>query len=96
MFFVDREAGVLQLAQEVFIAAKVLLFLAGELSAAFAAAAGAVARKRRRVVNFCWVSFWLVVAALVCVTQTEVACTAAVMHRSLVAAFPWVSKAVEG
>ena len=71
-------------------------FLAGELSAAFAAAAGAVARKRRRVVNFCWVSFCLVVAALVCVIQTEVACTAAVMHRSLVAAFPWVNKAVEG
>ena len=52
---------VLQLAQEVFMAAKVLLFAAGELPAAVAAAAaGAAARKRRRVVNFCWVSFfWL-------------------------------------
>ena len=71
-------------------------WLAGELCAAFAAATGAVARKRRRVVNFCWVSFCLVVAAVVCVIQTEVACTAAVMHRSLVAAFSWVNKAVEG
>ena len=85
----------LQLAQEVFMAAKVLLFAAGELPAAVAAAAGAAARKRRRVVNFCWVSFFLVVAALVSVIQTEAACTAAVMHCSLVAAFPWVDKAVE-
>ena len=59
--------AVLQLAQEVFMAAKVLLFAAGELPAAVAAAAGAAARKRRRVVNFCGVSFFLVVAALVSV-----------------------------
>ena len=70
----------LQLAQEVFMAAKVLLFAAGALPAAVAAAAGAAARKRRRVVNFCWVSFFLVVAALVSVNQAEAACTAAVMH----------------
>ena len=70
----------LQLAQEVFMAAKVLLFAAGELPAAVAAAAGAAARKRRRVVNFCWVSFFLVVAALVSVNQAEAACTWAVLH----------------
>ncbi len=70
----------LQLAQEVFMAAKVLLFAAGELPAAVAAAAGAAARKRRRVVNFCWVSFFLVVAAFVSVNQAEAACIAAVMH----------------
>ena len=70
----------LQLAQEVFMAAKVFLFAAGALPAAVAAAAGAAARKRRRVVNFCWVSFFLVVAALVSVNQAEAACTAAVMH----------------
>ena len=55
-------------------------FAAGELPAAVAAAAGAAARKRRRVVNFGWVSFFLVVAALVSVNQAEAACTAAVMH----------------
>ena len=71
----------LQLAQEVFMAAKVFLFAAGALPAAVAAAAArAAARKRRRVVNFCWVSFFLVVAALVSVNQAEAACTAAVMH----------------
>ena len=46
--------AVLQLAQELFMAAKVLLFAAGELPAAVAAAAaGAAARKRKTVVNFC-------------------------------------------
>ena len=48
----------LQLAQEVFMAAKVFLVAAGALPAAVAAAAGAAARKRRRVVNICWVSFF--------------------------------------
>ena len=39
----------LQLAQDVFMAAKALLLAAGQLAAAVAAAAGAAARKRRRV-----------------------------------------------
>ncbi len=57
------------------MAAKALLLAAGQLAAAVAAAAGAAARKRRRVVNLCWVSFFLVVAALGSVMQTEAACT---------------------
>ena len=51
MIFVDREEAVLQLAQDVFMAAKALLFAAGQVVAAVvaAAAAAAAARKRRRV-----------------------------------------------
>ena len=46
---VDREEAVLQLAQDVFRAAKALLLAAGQVVAAAVAAAAAAARKRRRV-----------------------------------------------
>ena len=91
---VDREEAVLQLAQDVLRAAKALLLAACQVVAA-AVAAAAAARRRRRVAQPVLRLLFLVGAALGAVRQTEAACTWAVMHWPLVAAFPWADKAVE-
>ena len=94
---VDREEAVLQLAQDVLRAAKALLLAACQVVAAAVAAAAAAAarRRRRRVAQPVLRLLFLVGAALGAVRQTEAACTWAVMHWPLVAAFPWADKAVE-
>ena len=92
---VDREEAVLQLAQDVLRAAKVLLLAACQVVAAAVTAAAAAARRRRRVAQPVLRLLFLVGAALGAVRQTEAACTWAVMHWPLVAAFPWADKAVE-
>ena len=95
---VDREEAVLQLAQDVLRAAKALLLAACQVVAAAvtaAAAAAAARRRRRRVAQPVLRLLFLVGAALGAVRQTEAACTWAVMHWPLVAAFPWADKAVE-
>ena len=93
---VDREEAVLQLAQDVLRAAKALLLAACQVvAAAVAAAAAAARRRRRRVAQPVLRLLFLVGAALGAVRQTEAACTWAVMHWPLVAAFPWADKAVE-
>ena len=91
---VDREEAVLQLAQDVLRAAKAFLLAACQVVAA-AVAAAAAARRRRRVAQPVLRLLFLVGAALGAVRQTEAACTWAVMHWPLVAAFPWADKAVE-
>ena len=92
---VDREEAVLQLAQDVLRAAKAFLLAACQVVAAAVAAAAAAARRRRRVAQPVLRLLFLVGAALGAVRQTEAACTWAVMHWPLVAAFPWADKAVE-
>ena len=92
---VDREEAVLQLAQDVLRAAKALLLAACQVVAAAVAAAAAARRRRRRVAQPVLRLLFLVGAALGAVRQTEAACTWAVMHWPLVAAFPWADKAVE-
>ena len=92
---VDREEAVLQLAQDVLRAAKALLLAACQVVAAAVTAAAAAARRRRRVAQPVLRLLFLVGAALGAVRQTEAACTWAVMHWPLVAAFPWADKAVE-
>ena len=92
---VDREEAVLQLAQDVLRAVKALLLSACQVVAAAVTAAAAAARRRRRVAQPVLPLLFLVGAALGAVRQTEAACTWAVMHWPLVAAFPWADKAVE-
>ena len=89
----------LQLAQDVLRAVKALLLAACQVVAAAVTAAAAAAaarrRRRRRVAQPVLRLLFLVGAALGAVRQTEAACTWAVMHWPLVAAFPWADKAVE-
>ena len=89
----------LQLAQDVLRAAKALLLAACQVGAAAVAAAAAAARRRRRrrrVAQPVLRLLFPVGEALGALRQTEAACTWAVMHWPLVAAFSGADKAVEG
>ena len=93
---VDRKEAVLQLTEDVLNAAKGLLLPACQVVAApIAAAAAAAARRRRRVAQPVLRLLFLVGEALGAVRPAKAACTWAVMHWPLVAAFPWADKAVE-
>ena len=87
----------LQLTQTVLHAAKALLLPAWQVVAApiTAAAAAAARRRRRRVAQPVLRLLFLVGEALGTVRPAKAACTWAVMHWPLVAAFPWADKAVE-
>ena len=87
----------LQLTQDVLNAAKAILLPACQVVAApiTAAAAAARRRRRRRVAQPVLRLLFLVGEALGTVRPAKAACTWAVMHWPLVAAFPWADKAVE-
>ena len=87
----------LQLTEDVLNAAKGLLLPACQVFAApiAAAAAAAARRRRRRVAQPVLRLLFLVGEALGTVRPAKAACTWAVMHWPLVAAFPWADKAVE-
>ena len=85
----------LQLTQDVLHAAKALLLPAWQVVAAPITAAAAAARRRRRVAQPVLRLLFLVGEALGTVRPAKAACTWAVMHWPLVAAFPWADKAVE-
>ena len=80
--------------QTVLHAAKALLLPAWQVVAAPITAAAA-ARRRRRVAQPVLRLLFLVGEALGAVRPAKAACTWAVMHWPLVAAFPWADKAVE-
>ena len=87
----------LQLAQDVLKAAKALLLAAFQAAAAagIAAATAASRRRRRRVARPVLRLLFLLGAVLEAVEQTKAVCSWAVMHWSLVAAFPWADMAGE-
>ncbi len=85
----------LQLTEDVLNAAKGLLLPACQVVAAPITAAAAAARRRRRVAQPVLRLLFLVGEALGAVRPAKAACTWAVMHWPLVAAFPWADKAVE-
>ena len=63
------------------------------VAAAVIASSAAAARRRRRVAQPVLRLLFLVGAALEAVEQTKAVCSWAVMHWSLVAAFPWADMA---
>ena len=81
--------------QTVLHAAKALLLPPWQVVAAPITAAAAAARRRRRVAQPVLRLLFLVGEALGTVRPAKAACTWAVMHWPLVAAFPWADKAVE-
>ena len=72
-------------------------FLCGcqAVAAVVIAASAVAARRRRRVARSVLRLLFFVGAVLEAVEQTEAVCSCAVMHWSLVAAFPWADMAGE-